>query len=201
MPILEALVCETHSTALLTATIASAVNSFKRHDTERTEKGLKPYVPSEPALISVLRNGMLETDLDRDTIGVIVDFFDNLGPARSAIDQYFGDANRVGTERASALHLIGLSSSWRRACDDALVAVRQLHGYLGRLPSQVHEQLHGPHRVAAKRGARRLPLVSTQTARSPFPTCRSGASQPAARSASRARSRTIARPRRHSSVT
>ena len=136
MPILEALVCETHSAALLTATIGSAVNAFKRHDTERTEKGLKPYVPPEPALISVLRNGMLETDLDRDTVAVIVDFFDDLAPARGALEQYFSDANHIGTERASALHLLGLSNSWRRACDDALVAVRQLHGYLGRLPSQ-----------------------------------------------------------------
>jgi hypothetical protein len=136
MPILEALVCEAHSAALLTATIASAVNAFKRSDAERTEKGLKPYMPTEPALISVLRNGMLETDLDRDTVAVIVDFFDDLAPARVALDQYFSDANNLGPERASALHLLGLSNSWRRACDHALVAVRQLHGHLGRLPSQ-----------------------------------------------------------------
>ncbi len=136
MPILEALVCETHSAALLTATIASAVNAFKRHDTVRSEDELKPYVPREPALISVLRNGMLETDLDEDTIAIISDFFNDLAPARIALDQYFADANHIGTERASALHLLGLSNLWRRACEDALVAARQLHGYLGRLPSQ-----------------------------------------------------------------
>ena len=136
MPILEALVCETHSAALLTATVASAVNAFKRRDSERSEQGLKPYVPREPALISVLRNGMLETDLDEDTVAVIGDFFNDLAPARIALDQYFADANHIGAERASALHLHGLSNSWRRACDDALVAVRQLHGHLGRLPSQ-----------------------------------------------------------------
>jgi len=136
MPILEALVCETHSAALLTATIASAVNAFKRHDTVRSEDELKPYVPREPALISVLRNGMLETDLDEDTLAIISDFFNDLAPARIALDQYFADANHIGTERASALHLLGLSNLWRRACEDALVAARQLHGYLGRLPSQ-----------------------------------------------------------------
>lgn len=136
MPMLEALVCETHSAALLTATIASAVNALKRHDTERSEAGLKPYVPREPALISVLKNGMLETNLDEDTIAVISDFFDDLAPARTALDQYFADANHIGAERASALHLLALSNSWRRACEDALVAARQLHGHLGRLPSQ-----------------------------------------------------------------
>jgi len=136
MPILEALVVEAHSAALLTATIASAVNAFKNPSSERSEQGLKPYMPSEPALISVLRNGMLETDLDRDTVAVIVGFFDDLVPARATLDQYFREANHIGPERASALHQLGLSNTWRHACDDALVAVRQLHGYLGRLPSQ-----------------------------------------------------------------
>jgi PilZ domain len=136
MPVLEALVCETHSAALLTATIASVVNAFKCQSTERSEAGLKPYVPREPALISVLRNGMLETDLDEETVAVISDFFDDLAPARIALDQYFADANHIGPERASALHLLALSNAWRRACEDALAAVRQLHGHLGRLTLQ-----------------------------------------------------------------
>jgi hypothetical protein len=136
MPVLEAFVCETHSAALLAATIASAVNGFKRQDTDKSEAALGPYVPREPALISVLRNGMLETDLDEDTLAVISDFFDDLAPARIALDQYFADANHIGTERASALHFLPLSNSWRRACEDALVAARQLHGHLGQLPTQ-----------------------------------------------------------------
>lgn len=136
MPVLEAFVCETHSAALLAATITSAINAFRRGDTDKGEAALKPYVPREPALISVLRNGMLETDLDEDTLAVISDFFEVLAPARIALDQYFADANHIGTERASVLHQLPLSNSWRRACEDALVAVRQLHGYLGRLPSQ-----------------------------------------------------------------
>jgi hypothetical protein len=136
MPILEAFVCETHSAALLAASIASAVNAFKRPDIDKSEAALRPYVPREPALIAVLRNGMLETDLDEDTLGVISDFFDDLAPARITLDQYFADANHIGTERASVLHLLPLSNSWRRACEHALVAARQLHGYLGQLPSQ-----------------------------------------------------------------
>ena len=93
-------------------------------------------MPSEPALISVLRNRMLEADLDPETVAVIVGFFDDLGPARVALNQYFSDANKLGDERASALHLLTLSNAWQRACDDALAATRQLHGYLGRLPAQ-----------------------------------------------------------------
>jgi len=136
MPIVEAFVCETHSAALLAATIASVVNAFKRQDVDKSEAALKPFVPREPALIAVLRNGMLETDLDEDTLGIISDFFDDLAPARIAIDQYFADANHIGTDRASVLHLLPLSNTWRRACQDAVVAARQLHGYLGKLPAQ-----------------------------------------------------------------
>jgi PilZ domain-containing protein len=136
MGILEALVCETHSAGLLSATIASAVNAFKDSTSPKREGQLKPYVPREPAIISVLRNGMLEMDLDEDTIAVVIDLFDDLGPARIAIDQYFADANHIGEDRAAALHLLPLRNTWRRACEDALVAVRQLHGYLGQLPTQ-----------------------------------------------------------------
>ena len=121
---------------MLTATIASAVNAFRLHDGERSEAGLKPYVPREPALISVLRNGMLETDINEDTVAVIIDFFDDLAPARIALDQYFADANHIGADRAAALHLLSIDLRWRRACEDALLAVRQLHTELGRLPAQ-----------------------------------------------------------------
>jgi len=136
IPMLEALVCEVHSAALLTAAIASAVNAFRLHDGERSETGLKPYVPREPALISVLRNGMLENNIKEDTVAVILDFFDALGPARIALDKYFADANHIGADRAAALHLLSTTSAWRRASENALSAVRQLLTEFGRLPAQ-----------------------------------------------------------------
>jgi len=133
---LEALVCEVHLAALLTATIASAINAFKQDGTARGEAALKPYVPTEPAIVSVLRNGMLETDLDEDTVRLVTQFFDDLAPARIALDRYFADANHIGEDRAAALHLLGLSSAWRLACQHALLAVRQLHPELQQLPAQ-----------------------------------------------------------------
>ncbi len=136
MPMLEALVCEVHSAALLTATIASAINAFRRAGAVRSEADLKPYVPGEPAIISVLRNGMLETDLNEDTVRLVIQFFDDLGPARIALDRYFADANHIGEDRAATLHLLTVSTTWRRACQDALLAVRQLHTDLSRLPAQ-----------------------------------------------------------------
>jgi PilZ domain-containing protein len=135
MPMLEALVCEVHSGALLAAAIASAINAFKR-GAVRGEADLKPYVPTEPAIVSVMRNGMLETDLNEDTVRLVIQFFDHLAPARIALDRYFADANHVGEERAATLHLLSLATIWRRACQDALLAVRQLHFELLRLPAQ-----------------------------------------------------------------
>ena len=57
-------------------------------------------------------------------------------PARIALDRYFADANHIGEDRAAALHLLTVSATWRRACQDALLAVRQLHADLIRLPAQ-----------------------------------------------------------------
>ena len=136
VPMLEALVCEVHSAALLTAAITSAVNAFRLHDGERSEAGLKPYVPREPALISVLRNGMLENNIKGDTVAVILDFFDALGPARTALDKYFADANNIGADRAAALHLLSTTSAWRRASEIARLAVRNLLTEIDRLPAQ-----------------------------------------------------------------
>lgn len=136
MPMLEALVCEVHSAALLTATVASAINAFNKPIAPRSESALKPYVPGEPAIVSVLRNGMLETDLDEDTVRLITQFFDDLAPARIALDRYFSEANHIGEDRAVTLHLLTLSTVWRRACQDALLAVRQFHAELQQLPAQ-----------------------------------------------------------------
>lgn len=136
MPMLEALVCEVHAAALLTATIASAINSFRTTNAPLGESALRPYVPSEPAIVSVLRNGMLETDLNDDTVRLVTQFFDDLAPSRIVLDQYFAEASHIGEERAATLHLLGLSNIWRRACQDALLAVRQLHHDLRQLPAQ-----------------------------------------------------------------
>lgn len=136
MPLREALVSEVQSAALLTAAVTSAINAFKRPNSQRGETAIRPYVPSEPAIIAVLRNGMLETDLKEDTVAVICEFFDSLAPARIALDKYFADANHIGSDRASALHLLTLATAWRRACESALFALRDMAGMVDRMPLQ-----------------------------------------------------------------
>jgi len=137
VPIFEALVCETHSAALLTAAITSAVNAFSSEATEKREVGLRPFTPREPTLATDLRNGMIETDLDEETTIVISDFFAALAPARIALDQYFADARHIGPERASGLHLVALADTWHRACENALAAIEIVQQDIAqRLPTQ-----------------------------------------------------------------
>jgi len=136
MPMLEALVCEVHSAALQTAAVAGAINAFRNPGAEHDEAALADYIPGEPAIISVLRNGMLETDLDADTVRLVTQDFDDLATARLVTQQYFSEAHQIGADRAAALHLLTLSTAWRRACQSALLAVRQLHGELRQLPAQ-----------------------------------------------------------------
>ena len=82
------------------------------------------------------RRSLLVGVCDENTLAAIAEFFDDLGPARIALDQYFADANHIGVDRASALHLLGLGTSWRQACERALAAVRQLHRHLRTVPAQ-----------------------------------------------------------------
>jgi hypothetical protein len=127
-----------HSAALLTAAIASAVNALRKPTAQRSEASLKPYMPQEPAIITAFRNSMIETELEEDTAGIISGFFYDLAPARIAFDRYFADANQIGDERASALHILSLTNSWCKACRDALAALQQLH-------NDVVRQLSAPY--------------------------------------------------------
>ena len=68
-------------------------------------------------------------------LGLFIEFFGSLAPARIALDKYFADANHIGADRASALHLLALATAWRRACENALRALRDISGMVDRMPS------------------------------------------------------------------
>jgi len=125
--IFEAIIYEMHSAALLTVAIASAVNALRQPTTEPRAAMLKPYLPQEPAIVTAFRNQMIESEPDESTAAIISGFFYDLAPARVAIERYFLDADQIGDERASTIHLFALTNSWRKACRDALSALQQLH--------------------------------------------------------------------------
>jgi len=123
----EALIYEVHSAALLTATIASAINAMRQPKAQHSAASLKPYVPHEPAIITAFRNLMIESELDENTVGIISALFYDLAPARLVLKRYFADADQIGDEHAATLHLFSLMSSWRKACRIVLTALQQLH--------------------------------------------------------------------------
>ena len=126
-PVLESLVSDTHTAALLTAVIAGAVNGFKSPNTVRSQAGLEMYVPQEPAMARSLGRWASEARLSPNAVGAAISFFEDLEPARRQLNRYFNDANVIGPERAVALHRFALAGAWRGACQSAIAAINALN--------------------------------------------------------------------------
>jgi hypothetical protein len=125
--LLEAIVCDTHSAALLTAVLASAVNGFKHSSPPRSDSLLKMYVPQEPAVGLALGKWASEAGLEAQTVAAVIAFFADLEPPRHQLTRFFNDAQTLGSERAMALHRFALASAWRGVCHSAIAAIRHLN--------------------------------------------------------------------------
>ena len=141
------------------------------HDRQRRQRLQAPRHRPQRGRAQALRSARAGPDLGaaatacsrptstRTPLAVIAEFFDDLAPARIALDQYFADANHIGAERASALHLLPLSNSWRRACEDALVGGATAARPPRTAPVPIHEQFQGPDRAAAGCGDGGSPCI------------------------------------------
>jgi PilZ domain len=125
-PLLEAIVTETQTAALLTATIASFANALHLPGTVRTQAELQMYLPLDPAVITGFRRWASEANLSTRAAESVSAFFADLGPARRQMQRYFADANSIGLDRAGALHRLTLTSAWRGTCKSAAAAVKDL---------------------------------------------------------------------------
>ena len=126
-PLFEAVVCDTHTAALLTVVIASAVNGFKTPGLARTGAQLEMYVPQSSTVTQGFGRWAAEADVKPATIASIAAFFADLEPARRQLGRYFQDANTLGPERAAALHRFALSGVWRGVCHSAHAAILLLN--------------------------------------------------------------------------
>ena len=122
-PLFESLVCDTHTAALLTAAITSAVNGFKSPAAAYTQAQLQMYLPRDPTVGLALGRWAWEAGLQPQTIDAVLAFFADLEPARRQLGRYFNDANTLGPERAVALHRFALASAWRGICPSAIAAI------------------------------------------------------------------------------
>lgn len=125
-PLLETFVTDTHTAALLTATITSVANALHVPGTARTQAELQLYLPRDPAVLSGFPRWAVEAGVSPNAAETVLAFFADLGPARRQIERYFTDANAIGLDRASALHRLTLTSAWRGTCRSAAAAVSHL---------------------------------------------------------------------------
>ncbi len=125
-PLLETIVNDTQTAALLTATITSVANALHLPGTTRTQAELQLYLPRDPAVLPTFRRWAREAGVSPNAAETILAFFADLGPARRHIERYFTDANTIGLDRAGALHRLTLTSVWRGTCRSAAAAVRHL---------------------------------------------------------------------------
>jgi hypothetical protein len=130
-PLLETIVTDTHTAALLTATIASFANAMHLSGTVRSQAELQMYLPRDTVLLPGFQRWASEAGLSRSAAESVSAFFADLGPARRQMKRYFSDTNSIGLERASALHRMTLTSAWRGACRSAASAVRHVASETG----------------------------------------------------------------------
>ncbi len=126
-PLLITIVTDTHTAALLTATIASFANALHVPGTVRTQAEIQMYLPRDPAVLSGFRRWAAEAGISVNAAESVAAFFADLGPARRQMQRYFTDANAIGMDRAGALHHMTLTSAWRGTCRSAAAAVRHLN--------------------------------------------------------------------------
>ena len=135
-PLFEALVCETHYAAAMSAIVASCINGSAKSNHRLDRAKIDRFLPPEPAvLLSLTRRSLLEIEPLSETQDVIDAFFVALRALRRALETHFFDVTEIGADRARVIHARTLSLVASRVCHEGLRAVRALETETpGRLP-------------------------------------------------------------------
>ena len=156
-PLFEALVCETHHAAAMTAIVASCINGAAAGQYSLSRQTVDRYLPPEPAVLLLLtRRSLLEIEPLSETQERVEAFFTSLRVLRRMLGSYFFDASEIGAERAHVLHSRRVCEAASAACHEALRAVRTLEAETpGRLPDLYcdHAQALSGLLLAAEQGA------------------------------------------------
>lgn len=125
-PLVEAMICQLHSTALHTAAVASVINAAEAQRSGCRPSELLALVPGGTAIQFPKTRTMLDSGLSPLVLLAIHDFVAELEPARAVLQRYAVDATVLSLERALALHRLLLKDAWRRLSQLALEAVDQV---------------------------------------------------------------------------
>jgi len=135
-PLFEALVCETHHAALMTAVTASCIHAAGKGLRGLDQPTLERFMPVEPAiLLSLSRRSLLDIEPLVETQAVVEGYFLSLEVLRRLLRVHAMDATEIGLARADVLHVRRLSTAAAASCHEAVRAVRALEIETpGRLP-------------------------------------------------------------------
>lgn len=135
-PLFEALVCETHHAAAMTAIVASCIHGAQAGRFALDQATIDRFLPLEPAvLLSLARRSLLDVEPLTETQDVVERFFLALRVLRRLIGTAFFDAGEIGAARAQVVHGHRLAIAASATCHEALRAVRALEIETpGRLP-------------------------------------------------------------------
>ncbi len=122
-PIIESLVCDTHTAALLTVAVTSIVNRIQDPGIARAESDLSPILPRDPTSMLAFRRWTADGELSSETLATVITYFAELESARRMMGQYFADVRLIGVERAAVLHQFTLAKVWRAACQSGIESV------------------------------------------------------------------------------
>ena len=126
----EALVCETHSATLLTATLTSGINALADKTRRIGPTEIKAFAPGDLSRLATLQSLMLEANAGLEEPIFLGQFLDSTATGNELLTYYLRDAETLGASRAAVLHKTGLADAWREICHLAILAVRELDGLI-----------------------------------------------------------------------
>ena len=116
-PLFEALVCETHHAAAMTAIVASCIHGASNGVKPLVRTIVDRFIPPEPAvLLSLTRRSLLEIEPLTQTQDNIDGFFLSLRVLRRLLGTFFFDCGEIGAaERRCCIALASRPLQNRRA--------------------------------------------------------------------------------------
>jgi hypothetical protein len=159
-PLVESVVCDTHSACVLTAAVASIMNRLHDASVVSSEADLAPILPRDPTAMIAFRRFTAEGRMTPHTLGCVISYFAELESARHMTGRYFADARLIGPERAAVLHKLTLAAAWRAACRGGAGAIAALdHEFEEILPGLYNLNVGILSRLLTSAAAGEVPLL------------------------------------------
>lgn len=125
-PVIEKLLTDTQTAALLTAVTASTVNAMRQPGVLQAPDELKRYLPNPHGILLSMRVLERQGVVPSAAASASATLFAALDPALSDMEHYFADASLIGVDRAAAVHQFSLATAWRHAAHMAGQSVKEL---------------------------------------------------------------------------